>query len=57
MLDRDLRFSFVNERLCEMTGRSREEPIGTPVTALFSNDDEVDAADERLSFGPLCVIQ
>ncbi|MFC7230434.1 PAS domain-containing protein [Saliphagus sp. GCM10025308] len=45
-LDEDLRFSFVNDRLCKMTEMSREDLVGTPVTELFEYDDEVAAAAE-----------
>lgn len=45
-LDDDLRFSFVNEGLCEMLGRSREELLGRSVRGLFAFDDELEFADE-----------
>ena len=45
-LDEDLRFSFVNEGLCEILGRGRETVLGLPVTALFAFDDDRRAAAE-----------
>ena len=45
-LDEDLRFTFVNEGMCELTGRSREALLGTPVTELFVYDDEARVAGE-----------
>jgi PAS domain S-box-containing protein len=44
-LDEDLRFSFVNEALCEMMGRPREDVIGQPVRDFLSGD-ELAFADE-----------
>lgn len=46
IFDKDLRFSFVNERLCEMVSVSQEDLIGTLATALFEYDDEMAAAEE-----------
>jgi PAS domain S-box-containing protein len=45
VLDGNLRFSFVNESLCEMTETPREDLVGTPVTELFAYEDEVAAAE------------
>ena len=45
-LDANLRFSYVNEALCEMLGRSREELLGTSVMDLFVFDDQRALADE-----------
>jgi PAS domain S-box-containing protein len=44
-LDEDLRFSFVNDALCEMVGRSREDLLGTPASE-FLGDGERALADE-----------
>lgn len=46
ILDDDLRFSFVNDALCETFGRSREELLGTPAIEFFVHDDERALADE-----------
>ena len=46
VLDEELEFAFVNEGLCELTGRTREELLGTPVTELLDYDDEVRVATE-----------
>jgi PAS domain S-box-containing protein len=45
-LDEGLRFTFVNDGLCEMTGLSRDSLLGMPATDLFAYDDEVEAAEE-----------
>jgi len=45
-LDEDLRFSFVNEGLCELLGRERDAVLGMPVTDLFAFDDDRRAAAE-----------
>ncbi len=46
VLDEDMRFSFVNDALCEMLGRSREELLGTDARDFFADEDERAAADE-----------
>lgn len=46
ILDDDLRFSFVNDALCETFGRSREELLGTSAIEFFVHDDERALADE-----------
>ncbi|NEU58772.1 PAS domain S-box protein [Halorussus sp. MSC15.2] len=46
VLDENLRFAFVNEAMCKLTGLQREDLIGTPVVDLFEYDDEVAAAEE-----------
>lgn len=44
-LDDDLTFSFVNEGLCDLLGRSRAELVGTDPRDLFHDDDQVAVAD------------
>ncbi|WP_458207928.1 bacterio-opsin activator domain-containing protein [Haladaptatus sp. NG-SE-30] len=46
VLDENLEFSFVNDALCEMLGRSRDELQGTSVMDFFIFDDQRAFADE-----------
>ncbi|MFQ3295087.1 MAG: PAS domain S-box-containing protein [Halobacteriales archaeon] len=47
-LDEDREFTFVNDALCDMLGRSREELLGTDVRELFLDEDlKRAAADMR----------
>ena len=47
-LDGDMRFTFVNDALCDLLGRSRDELLGTDVRDLFLEEDqERMAADVR----------
>lgn len=45
-LDADLRFSFVNDALCDLFGQSRESLLGTPVTEFMSDEDAAALAAE-----------
>jgi len=45
-LDEDRRFSFVNEGLCRLLDRPREDLLGTPVDVLFESRAEFDTATE-----------
>jgi PAS domain S-box-containing protein len=45
VLDAELRFTYVNDALCEMVGRPRSALLGTPATA-FLGEAETIAADE-----------
>ncbi|MFW5938504.1 MAG: PAS domain S-box protein, partial [Halanaeroarchaeum sp.] len=47
-LDEDMRFTFVNDALCDLLGRSPDELLGTDVRDLFLEEDqERMAADVR----------
>ena len=46
VLDEELRFTFVNDAVCRMAGRPREEMVGTPVAEFFRYDEEYDVAED-----------
>jgi len=46
VLDENFRFSYVNNGLCEMTEKSRDELIGMLVIDLFEYDDEIEAVNQ-----------
>ena len=45
-LDEDMRFTFVNDALCDLLGRSRDELLGTDVRGLFLEEDKERIAAE-----------
>ena len=45
-LDEELRFSFVNDAIRDVTGMPRDEILGTPATDLFDDETQVAMAED-----------